>query len=65
MNLSRLKPLVNNHEFWKVFEELITDEISLSTSLLEKQTDLIQIYRSQGQIESLKKLLKLRDRVNG
>ena len=61
----QLRPLVNNHIVWTAFVSLREDSIISSTKSLEKATDHVQIYRAQGQIEAYRKLLRLRDEVNG
>lgn len=65
MSLGRLKPLVNDPVLWKAFEEYVQSKIKFSHEQMERQVDPVFIYREQGRTEALRKLLKLRDEVNG
>lgn len=59
-----LKPFVNNKELWTDFQQELTNRIQASYKKLEQVTDTVDIYRTQGEIQALKNLMKLRDKVN-
>lgn len=60
-----LKPFVNDKALWQDFLEELDERIKLCHSGLEQAAEIEQVYRYQGQIEALKKLKYLRDKVNG
>ena len=62
---SRLKQFVNDYELWNSFLEELDREIADQHRTLERVPDKIGMFRTQGRIEALKKLKKLRDKVNG
>ena len=59
-----LKPFVNNKELWTDFQQELNNRIQASYKKLEQVTDTVDIYRTQGEIQALKNLMKLRDKVN-
>ena len=59
-----LKPFVNNKELWVDFQQELANRIQASYKKLEQVTDTVDIYRTQGEIQALKNLMKLRDKVN-
>ena len=59
-----LKPFVNNKELWTDFQQELSNRIQASYKKLEQVTDTVDIYRTQGEIQALKNLMKLRDKVN-
>lgn len=59
-----LKPFVNNKELWTDFQQELGNRIQASYKKLEQVTDTVDIYRTQGEIQALKNLMKLRDKVN-
>jgi len=59
-----LKNLVNNFELYKAFQDNLRDKIAHSHRQLEQATALEEVYRIQGQIMALKKLLSLREEIN-
>ena len=62
---SKLKMFVNDPELWNSFVEEVQERVTLQHKLLEQAQDLKDVYRAQGEIASLKKMLMLRDKVNG
>lgn len=62
---SKLKMFVNDPELWNSFVEEVQERVALQHKLLEQAQDLKDVYRAQGEIASLKKMLMLRDKVNG
>jgi len=59
-----LKQLVNSHDVYQSFLEYIRKKIDLHQRSLETATEPLDIYRLQGQIIALRRLLSLRDEVN-
>ena len=62
---SKLKMFVNDPALWNSFVEEIEERISLLHKNLEQAQDPKDIYRAQGEVAALKKVLMLRDKVNG
>ena len=62
--MSSLKPFVNDNRLWNAFLEELEIEISREQRTLEQLSEPNDIYRSQGKIMALRKLMKLRDKVN-
>lgn len=59
-----LKPLVNNHELWTDFLQELDVRINVCYKRLEQLSDPVEIYRAQGEVQALRKLEKLREKVN-
>lgn len=59
-----LKPFVNNKELWTDFLQELNVRIEACHRKLEQTTDLAEVYRAQGEVLALRKLEKLRDKVN-
>jgi len=59
-----LKLLVNNHTIWTSFEDYINARIQVEYKSLEVLTEPHDIYRAQGRVQALKRLLSLRDETN-
>jgi hypothetical protein len=59
-----LKPLVNNRELWTDFLQELDTNIQRCYKKLEQLSDPVEIYRAQGEIQALRKLEKLREKVN-
>jgi hypothetical protein len=62
---SKLKMFVNDPALWNSFVEEIEERIALLHKNLEQAQDPKDIYRAQGEVAALKKVLMLRDKVNG
>ena len=60
-----LKQLVNTKEIWDAFNEELDALIESQHRSMETQTDPIYVYRIQGQIQALRNLKHLRNKVNG
>lgn len=65
MNKERLKPFVNDPILWQAWLEYVEEKINTAQKTLNAATGLELIYREQGKIHALYKLLSLRDEVNG
>ena len=63
--MSKIKLFVNNPEMWTAFTEVVTDIIKDEYNSMGRLDDQKDIYRSQGKVMAYKKLLQLRDKVNG
>lgn len=59
-----LKPLVNDKVLWTDFLQELDNRIGQAHKALEQSTDTSAMFRLQGQIESLRKLKQLREKVN-
>ena len=65
MKLEKLKPLVNNPLHYDALMEYVTEKLETARLTIERADKDVLLYREQGKIEILKKLLSLRDEVNG
>jgi chaperonin cofactor prefoldin len=59
-----LKPFVNNKDMWQDFLQELGVRIQACHKKLEQVTDPVEVYHTQGEILALRKLEKLRDKVN-
>ena len=59
-----LKLLVNDPKLWPEFLTELDTMIQLCYKTLEQVKDPIDIYRAQGELLVLRKLQRLRDKVN-
>lgn len=62
---SSIKKLVNEKDVWDAFLEMLDSKIKIAQRKLEQETTMEGVYRSQGEIAILRKLVYLRDEVNG
>lgn len=60
-----LKLLVNDKGLYDDFLDEINKRIVLVQSTLEVVKNVEDIYRNQGEIKALRKLLLLREKING
>ena len=60
-----LKAFVNNKSDWDDFCEMLDEEISMYHKRLEQSNSYLELYRTQGCIQALRKLKYLRDKLNG
>jgi len=60
-----LKPFVNNPELYNPFLEEITKRIEKVHRRLEQISEIEELYRAQGEIRTLRSMLRLRDDING
>ena len=63
-HLLKLKGFVNNTTQWKAFNELLEFLIEMEHKTMEQATDIIDIYKAQGSIKTIKYLKHLKDYVN-
>jgi hypothetical protein len=59
-----LKLLVNDPKLWPEFLTELDTMIQLCYKTLEQVKDPVDIHRAQGELLALRKLQKLRDKVN-
>jgi hypothetical protein len=59
-----LKLLVNDVNLWGDFLSELDKRITDCYKKLEQVNDINEVFRTQGEIQSLRKLQKLRDKVN-
>ena len=64
-NIKRLKTFVNDKELWDTFINEIKSDINQYQKSLEQASDITSIHRLQGNILALRRLLHLREKVNG
>ena len=60
-----LKPFVNNPELYNPFLEEIVSRINKVHKRLEQISEVEEIYRAQGEIRTLRAMLRLRADING
>jgi len=63
--MPNLKPLVNNRDLYEDFKEYIESKIQIAQRSLEQAHTLVDIHRLQGSIHAYRRLLKMREDVNG
>jgi len=60
-----IKPIVNNQEHWGAFKEYLEENmLKVAYKKLKQESDPKVIYRLQGEIKILDRLINLRDEVN-
>lgn len=59
-----LKLLVNDVNLWGDFLSELDKRIMDCYKKLEQVTDINEVFRTQGEVQALRKLQKLRDKVN-
>jgi archaellum component FlaC len=59
-----VKLFVNNHDLWTQFLEELDQRISDCHKRIEQVSDMVEVYRTQGEVQALRKLQKLREKVN-
>jgi hypothetical protein len=59
-----VKLFVNNPELWNPFLKELESRIADCARRLEQVSDPVEIYRTQGEVQALRKLQQLRDKVN-
>ena len=64
MTMDKLKRLVNDPELHEAFLAYLHRKIGAEQKVLEQTTKMEDIYRSQGKILALRRLLSLREEVN-
>ena len=63
--MPNLKPLVNNVDLYKNFIDYIESQIKITQRSLEQAHTLVDVHRLQGTIYAYRRLLKMREDVNG
>lgn len=64
MTMTKLKKLVNDHDLHEAFLDYISRKIAAEQKALEQTTKIEDVYRSQGKILALRRLLSIREEVN-
>jgi len=64
-NIKRLSTFVNDKEVYECFVDEIKLEIKQYQKSLEQANDAPSMYRLQGNILALRRLLNLKEKVNG
>ena len=60
----KLAPVVNNPEIWEALKEYLQKVKTLELRVLVGATSELELYRSQGRVNSLERLGQLKDNVN-
>ena len=60
-----LKPFANNPELYNPFLEEIVKRIEKTHKRLEQISEVEELYRAQGEIRTLRAMLRLREDING
>lgn len=60
-----MRKVVNDYESYNQLITWINDKIDIAHKSLEQKIDPHEIYRLQGEIIALRRLLKVREEVNG
>ena len=63
--MPNLKPLVNNRDLYEDFKEYIENKIQITQRSLEQAHTLVDVHRLQGSIHAYRRLLKMKEDVNG
>jgi hypothetical protein len=61
--LNNLKPLVVNQQEWDQFNNYVEDLIKQQHRTMEQTDESVIVYRAQGAIHTLRRLLLLREEV--
>lgn len=59
-----MKQLVNNVHIHEAFLDFIQSRIKTNQVMLEQAVNIHDVYRLQGQITALRRLLTIRDEIN-
>ena len=62
---NNLKPIVNDKKLYDAFKDYIESQIKIVQRSLEQAHTLVDVHRLQGSIHAYRRLLKLREEVNG
>ena len=62
--MSKIKELTNNKELWDAFVEELQRSIMNSQRTMEQAEKPSDIYRYQGAISAVRRLMQLRDMMN-
>ena len=60
-----MKKLVNDWDIYNQFLSYVNEKIDVVHKSLEVTTETHEVYRLQGEARALRKLLRLREEVNG
>ena len=62
--MNALKQLVNTPVIYEAFIEEVSKRIAQANRTLEQATKIEEVYRLQGQIVALRRLLTMRNEIN-
>lgn len=62
--MSGMKQLVNNVHIHEAFLDFVQSRIKTNQVMLEQAVNIHDVYRLQGQITALRRLLTIRDEIN-
>jgi uncharacterized protein involved in exopolysaccharide biosynthesis len=64
MEINKLKTLVSNRVTWDLLKEYLQEQIQLIQQELEVATSEQELFRNQGKLSSLRRLLSLEQQLN-
>lgn len=64
-SMGRLKPFVNDHNLYSAYSEFMQYELDRVRNTMEQSIDIDEIRKLQGEARMVRRLMKLRDYVNG
>jgi uncharacterized protein involved in exopolysaccharide biosynthesis len=64
MEIERMKALTSNKKAWDLLEEYLQGQIQQTQQELEVATSELELYRGQGKLISLRRLLSLKEQLN-
>lgn len=64
-SLASLKPFVNDPRFQTAFQDYLVVKLAQVHKELEQASDLLTVGKWQGQASLIKRLMKIREEVNG
>lgn len=59
-----VKKLVNDKPLWDGFVDVLNEKIEVAQRKLEQETSIEGVYRAQGEIAALRRLIYLREEIN-
>lgn len=62
--MDAIKRFVNTYDMHEAFIQYVNGRISLVQKNLEQATEMHDLYRLQGEVRALRRLLTIRDEIN-
>lgn len=60
-----LKPLTNDKNLWPEFQDYVKNDLDIEIKKLKRASTQQEMFRSQGAVVVLEKMLKLKEEMNG
>jgi uncharacterized protein involved in exopolysaccharide biosynthesis len=64
MEINKLKTLISNKLTWQILKEYLQEQIQLTQQELEVATSEQELFRNQGKLHSLRRLLSLEQQLD-